>query len=162
MLMFLLRLFSSNWYGLFIHIMFAIGLVLYVLGHFYKKVASFDSTGVLVGLLDQITPYAIMMRTVGVILMLISIYYEGAYNSDVYWKAKIDSLAAQVQDAEKRAKEANAQIETKIIYRTKVVTKTVQVEKEKLKESSQKIDSACVVSPEAIAIINSAAKGVVK
>ena len=162
MLMFLLRLVSSDFYGMFVHIIFATGLVLYVLGHFYNKVQSFSTSGVLLGLIDQITPYAFFMRTIGVILMLLGIYYEGSYNSDVYWKTKLDNLAAKVQVAEQRANDANGQIKTKIIYKTKVITKTVQVEKEKLKESSQKIDSGCVVSPEAIDIINSAAKGVVK
>lgn len=142
---------------MFIHILFATGLVLYIIGHLYDKLQSFSPIGNLLG-----APYALVIRTVGVILMLVSIYYQGAHNSDLSWEAKLDNLAAQVKVAEQKAIDANGQIETKIIYKTKVITKTVQVEKEKLKEYSQKIDSECKVSPEAIEIINSAAKGAMK
>jgi len=162
MLHFLLHFIPVSWYGMFVHIIFAVGLVMYIIGQFSHKVQSFTTSGILLGLVDQVTPYVVMLRTIGVVMMLVGIYYEGSYNSEVYWQSKLQDLQNKVQIAEKRATDANANIQTRIIYRTKVIKTNTEKQKEVLKESAQKIDSECKVTPEAVDIINSAAKGDVK
>jgi len=60
--------------------------------------------------------------------------------------------------AQQASSDANTNIQTKIVTKTKVIHDTQVVYQEKIKEVEKKIDADCKIDPEAISILNGAAK----
>jgi polyribonucleotide nucleotidyltransferase len=83
----------------------------------------------------------------------------GGYGTEKMWRERVKDAEDKIKIAEQQALEANSKIQTKIVERVKEIKvfqdriKEVIVEKEKI------IDAQCKVAPEAIDILNTAAKG---
>ena len=95
-----------------------------------------------------------------------------AVSADEQWRAalqKFESLRAeqnasakQVATApkEEKSKLINEQIKTVYVDRVKTVKETEYVIQEKIKEVATVIDSKCELTPEAVSLINAAAKNI--
>jgi hypothetical protein len=98
------------------------------------------------------------IAAVAVSRSVLGIYFYGGYSVEMQWREKVRELEAKVALAEEQSKTANAQLETKIVEKTKVIHDLQVVYKEKIVEVASKIDAQCVVAPEALNILNEAAK----
>lgn len=103
-------------------------------------------------------PYQKALKIGGAVLTVLGIYFYGGYSVEMQWREKVRELEAKVALAEEQSKTANAQLETKIVEKTKVIHDLQVVYKEKIVEVASKIDAQCVVAPEALNILNEAAK----
>ena len=74
------------------------------------------------------------------------------------YREKIDEMKAKIEASEQKSKETNTVVVTKFKDRIQTVHDTQVVVQEKIKEVEKKIDSECTVTPEAISILNEAAK----
>lgn len=106
-----------------------------------------------------ISRYKLLSEVVGVLLLVIGSYLYGAYGTEMAYREKVKELEGKIAESEAKSKEANSVIKEKIVTRVKEIKvfqdriKEVIVEKEKI------IDAQCKVPPEALAILNQAAKG---
>lgn len=98
------------------------------------------------------------IQIASVLLLATGLYWYGGYSNEMIWREQVAKLQDQVKEAE--AKSAQANTEIKIVYRdrVKVVKQDVVVIQEKIREVEKVIDRECVVAPEAISILNEAAK----
>jgi uncharacterized membrane protein len=64
----------------------------------------------------------------------------------------------KVKVAEEKSKQVNTEIKTVYVDRVKTVKETQYIIQEKIKEVEKKIDAECKVTPEAIDILNEAAR----
>lgn len=103
-------------------------------------------------------PYEKALKIGGAVLTVLGIYFYGGYAVEMEWREKVRELEAKVALSEEQSKTANAQIETKIVEKTKVIHDLQVVYKEKIVEVATTIDAKCEVAPEAINILNEAAK----
>ena len=92
------------------------------------------------------------------IALIAGIFFEGYNFALSDYRAKVKEFEGKVAIAQQQAKDANSKIETKIVERVKVVKDTQYVIQEKIKEVEKKIDAECKVTPEAIDILNEAAR----
>lgn len=104
-------------------------------------------------------PYRIIGQIVGVIALAVGLYFKGGYQVEIEWRARVEELQKQIEIAEQKAKDANAQIETKVVTKIQKIHDTKVVTKEVIKEKQVLIDSNCDVPQDAIDILNSAARG---
>jgi hypothetical protein len=74
------------------------------------------------------------------------------------WREQVAALQQQVADSEKKSVETNTVIKKIYIDRIKVVKQDVVVVQEKIREVQKIIDQDCRVAPEAINLLNEAAK----
>jgi len=113
----------------------------------------------LVAWLPLISRYKLPAELLGVVLLVVGAYFYGGYGTEKIWRERVAELEAKVAESEAKSKTANSVIQEKIVTKVKEIKvfqdriKEVIVEKEKI------IDAQCKVPPEALAILNQAAKG---
>jgi len=122
-----------------------LGSVLYVLGLFFN-------------FLPFLLPYKEPTRIVGTLLIIAGVFFYGSYDTEMRWRKQVEEMQAKVAQAEEKSKKANVKIVNKIENRVKVIKEYKTVYKNQIKEVAAKIDAECKVDPEAIKIINNAAK----
>ena len=65
--------------------------------------------------------YSRPIRIVGILVLLLSVWFEGAMSNEQKWQNEIKDLKAKLEVAENRSKEENIKIEEKIVTKTKVI-----------------------------------------
>lgn len=116
-------------------------------------------TGIFTRIFPTLLPSLITIRTGLIVLLLVSTFIAGIAVNEERHDAEIAEMKEKVKESEKKAAEATARIEYVFLDRVKVVRDTQVVIQEKIKEVEKLIDSKCTITPEAIDILNSAAKG---
>jgi hypothetical protein len=102
----------------------------------------------------------VSVEYIGLGLLLGGVYLSGGAGVTALWKAEADALKAKVAISEQQSKEANTKLDSALKAKNKVIKEVQVVIKERIKEVEKKIDAQCVVAPEAISILNDAAKNV--
>jgi hypothetical protein len=103
-------------------------------------------------------PYATPIKITGIVLLVLGVWFRGGYDVEMKWREKVREVEAKVAAAEAKSQEVNTVIEKVYVDRVRVVTETKVVIKKQIVEKEKIIDSVCVVVPEAIQILNQAAK----
>ena len=101
--------------------------------------------------------WRLIIQVVGVLALGLGLYMKGGYSVEMEWRARVAELEAKVALAEEKSKTVNTKIETKIVTKTKVIHDTKVVTKQVLKEVEKLVDAECKISPEVIEILNAAA-----
>jgi hypothetical protein len=151
MVMWLLTLFPTGLETWLVHIILAIGIISLIVGSLADKIPG-------------ISQYTAILKIVGAICIVSGIYFEGAASVDEKYKNQLSAMQKRVDELQKEVIIANAQstsINTTIadtiqkqIASVKVTQTSIQSH---IDQVAKKIDSQCVIDPEAIAILNSAA-----
>jgi len=108
--------------------------------------------------IPAITPYASLVKTAGIILLVVGVYLHGGYDNDQKWQDKVTALEAKVKASEQQSKDATDRISDLLNEKTKAVKEKQIVIQEKIKEVATKIDAECRVSPDVIEILNNSAR----
>jgi hypothetical protein len=147
--MWVLALLPSAFLAFIVNAILFIGVVGVVVSSLFKHIIKFAPT---------LIPYRTALQVVSVLILALGVYLKGSYNTEMYWREKVEEAQAQVKIAEQKAAEASAKIEYKFIDKVKVVKDVQVIIQEKIVEKEKLIDSGCKVAPEAIGILNEAAK----
>ena len=103
-------------------------------------------------------PYAGLVKTLGIVLLVAGVYFKGGYGVEMEWRNKVAEVEAKVAAAEAKSKEVNTVIQKVYVDKVKIVTDTKIVIQKEIVEKEKIIDAECKVAPEAITILNEAAK----
>ena len=103
-------------------------------------------------------PYAGLVKTLGIVLLVAGVYFKGGYGVEMEWRNKVAEVEAKVAAAEAKSKQANTVIQKVYVDKVKIVTDTKIVIQKEIVEKEKIIDAECKVAPEAITILNEAAK----
>lgn len=131
---------------------------------FYHAITIIGVLGLIASYLVKFIPfiyrYLLPLQILSIILIVVGVYYSGVTANEAKWKAEALKLKNDVLLAEERARTISSKIEYVFIDRVQQIKDVQVVVQEKLRDISVSIDSKCKVSPEAIELINSAAKNV--
>lgn len=114
--------------------------------------------GFFVRFIPWIIPYRMFLQVAGLVLLIAGVYFKGGVGVEMEWRARVAEMEAKVAKAEAESKETNSKIQTKVVEKIRVVKEKEIVIQEKIANVKITIDSQCKVAPEAIEILNSAAK----
>ena len=132
------------------HVLLIVGLLAFAGSYLLKMVPFFQQN-------------AFMIRIASMMLIIFCVWIEGGIAVEAKWKARVAELELKVAKAEKEAAETNSKIETVYVDRVQTVKEIQYVTVNRIAKDAAKIDRTCVIDPEAISILNSAAsKGVKK
>ena len=106
--------------------------------------------------------YIGFIKPVGIALVVLGVWLRGGYDVEMAWRAKVAEAEAKVAKAEAASQEVNTKLETERKKKAKVRTEYITTVKERIVKETQVIDAECKVAPEAISILNDAAKNSVK
>ena len=135
-----------------------------ILNWVYWFIIAAGLTGMFAGWFSKFIPiygrYIGFIKPVGIALVVLGVWLRGGYDTDMAWRDKVAKLEEQVKVSEAKSAEANTQLDSKVKTKIKVVHDVQVVIKERIKEVEKRIDADCKVDPEAISIINDAAKNI--
>ena len=105
-----------------------------------------------------VSQYNLILKIAGTGAVLFGVWMEGGIVNEAKWQAKVADMEAKVKVAEAKSEQANTDLSKKTKEKVKIVKEVQVVIKERIREVEKKIDADCKVDPEAISIINDAAK----
>ena len=130
-------------YGFILSVM-GIGAALFVFGTFTV-------------FLPLVKAYGMLMRTIGIILLIGSVYLYGGYGTEMRWRAEAAKLKADMDRKVALADKKSKQIVTKYVVQTKVIKEKGDAIK-KLSQHVKEADAKCVVPKSFVLLHDSAAK----
>jgi len=128
-------------------------------------IGSFLSFFVLHKILNKfpaLAPYHLLIQIISIVLLVAGVYLKGGYGVEMAWRERVADLEAKIKVAEAKSEQANIDLAAKQKEKVKVVKEVQVVIKEKIVQVASKIDAECKVDPDAISIINDAAKNQVR
>jgi len=131
--------------ALIVHIILAVGVIVFFVGSFASK-------------FPFISAYGNIVKIVAGILLVAGLYFEGGIGIEQEWRNKVAEAEAKIKIAEEKAKQENVRIQTVYKDKVKIVKEQQIVIQERIKEVEKKIDAECKVAPEAIDLLNQAAR----
>ena len=133
-----------------------------VLNWVYWFIIALGISGIAAGWLGRWIPlygkYVGFLKPAGVAVLVLGVWLRGGYDTEMAWRAKVAEAEAKVAAAEVKSKDANVVVKKVYVDRVKKVKELQIVYQDRIKEVEKKIDAQCVVAPEAISILNDAAK----
>jgi hypothetical protein len=114
--------------------------------------------GFFVRYLPWIIPYRMLLQVVGLVLLIIGVYYKGGVGVEMEWRARVADVTAKVAKAEEESKIINEVIKEKIVEKIKVVKEKEYIIQDRIVNMTVNMDKECRVIPEALSILNEAAK----
>jgi hypothetical protein len=118
--------------------------------------------GILASFFIKFIPFINIYRTpiqiVSIIVFCTGIYWYGGYTTEMMWRDQVAQMEEKVAESEAKSKKVNRVIQKVYVDRVKVVKQDVVVVQEKIREISNTIDKDCKITPEAIDLLNQAAR----
>lgn len=108
--------------------------------------------------IPTLIPYSEAVKIAGIVLLVLGVYLKGGYSVEMEWRAKVKEVEEKVVVVEQKSQEANVVVQKVFVDRVKVVRDTKIVVQEKIVEVEKIIDAECKVAPEALDLLNQAAK----
>jgi hypothetical protein len=105
-----------------------------------------------------LAPYHLLLQIASAVLLVAGLYFKGGYGVEMAWRERVAELEAKIKESEEKSKQINEKIVVQYRDRVKVIKDTQVVVQEKIKEVEKIVDAKCEVAPEAINILNEAAK----
>ncbi len=106
--MWLLHLLPDSLILYITYAMLAIGFAGIILGFFLGKI-------------PLVSQYKLPIQIVSIILFCSGLYWYGGYSTEMAWRARVAEMEAKVAEAEKKSELANAEIQKRIVERTKLI-----------------------------------------
>jgi tRNA A37 threonylcarbamoyladenosine dehydratase len=121
-----------------------LGVGLYILGLFINFIPMFY-------------PYKEPIRILATLLIIAGVYGEGSYSTEMSWRSRVAEIQTKVDIAERKSKQVNTVIHTKIVKQKQIVhDKQIVIQKE-IQVNEQLINKECKLDPIVIKILNEAA-----
>jgi len=98
------------------------------------------------------------VKYIGLALLLGGIYLSGGAGVTALWKAEVKEMQDKIATAEAKSAQVNTVIKTQVVEKIKLVKDTQVIIQNRIVEKEKIIDAECKVAPEAISILNDAAK----
>jgi hypothetical protein len=143
--MWLLSFVPDNWLHLAVLAVLASGVGMYVLSLF-------------VNFIPPLKIYKTPIQLIGSLLAIAGVYFYGSYATEMEWRDRVKEAEAKVAIAEAKSQEVNTVIKKVYVDKIKVVHDKEIVIQEKIVHVADKMDAKCEVIPEALDILNEAAK----
>ncbi len=105
-----------------------------------------------------VAPYHLILQIVSAVLLVAGIYFKGGYGVEMMWRERVAELEEKIKVAEDKSKDANSALSKAQQQKVKIVKEVQVVIQDRIVEKEKVIDAECKIAPEAINILNDAAK----
>jgi hypothetical protein len=102
--------------------------------------------------------YQFILQVVGVLALALGLYFKGGFEVEQQWRDRVAAMEAKVAAAEAKSKEVNTVIQERVVTQIKKIKEVQYKNREVIKQVEKIIDKDCTVPPEAIDILNAAAR----
>jgi hypothetical protein len=96
----------------FTNLLLFAGVALTVAGFFIHRIPS-----------PLIYQYQLPFKIVGVVLLVLGVYFRGGYAIEMTWRERVAEVEAQLRVAEQQSAQENTRIETRVVKKTEYITR---------------------------------------
>jgi hypothetical protein len=126
-----------------IHGLVIIGLILTFIGSFVK-------------IIPVIQPYAMVGRQLGIVLLIIGVFFEGGYATEMSYRARIAEMQAKIKEAEIQSAKANEKLANEVSKNKELIKEKVNRNAKDIEAKRQAINAECKLSDDAWVLYNRA------
>ena len=128
--------------------------LIYVINAICLAGAAATVFGFFLGWVPFINRFKLPLQLLGIALLVAGVYFKGGYSTEMEWRARVAEVEKKVAIAEAKAKQANTQVQTKIVTKIVKIQDKANVAKESIRRNREKINAECKLSDEAISAYN--------
>jgi low affinity Fe/Cu permease len=110
--------------------------------------------GSLVRFIPIIQPYALIGRQLGVVLLIVGVFFEGGYATEMSYRARIAEMQAKIKEAEVKSAQVNQKLIIELDKKRSEIKDKVNKNAKDIQAQRQKIDAECRLSDTAWMLYN--------
>jgi type VI protein secretion system component VasK len=129
-------------------------LIVYVINMTVLAGIAITVAGTFMGFIPVVNKYKTVLHLIGIVLLVLGVYCKGVFSTDAAMREQVRELQAKIDVAEKKAQEANTQVQTKIVTKIVKIQDKSNTAKETLRRKKDTINAECNLSDDAISAYN--------
>ena len=112
--------------------------------------------GSLVRFIPVIQPYALVGRQLGIVLLVIGVFFEGGYATEMSYRARIAEMQAKIKEAEVKSAKANEKLAAEVSKNKELIREKVNKNAKDIEAKREAINAECKLSDDAWVLYNRA------
>ena len=112
--------------------------------------------GSLVRFIPIIQPYALVGRQLGIVLLVIGVFFEGGYATEMSYRARIAEMQAKIKEAEIQSVKANEKLAAEVSKNKELIKEKVNRNAKDIEAKREAINAECKLSDDAWVLYNRA------
>jgi hypothetical protein len=112
--------------------------------------------GALVKFIPIIQPYALVARQIGIVILLIGVYFEGGYGVEMSYRARIAEMQAKIKEAEIQSAKLNEKLSVEVSKNKELIKEKVNQNAKDIQAKREAINAECKLSDDAWVLYNRA------
>ena len=112
--------------------------------------------GSLVKFIPVIQPYALVGRQLGIVLLVIGVFFEGGYATEMSYRARIAEMQAKIKEAEVKSVKANEKLAAEVSKNKELIKEKVNKNAKDIEAKREVINAECKLSDDAWVLYNRA------
>jgi len=112
--------------------------------------------GSLVKFIPVIQPYAMVGRQLGIVLLVIGVFFEGGYATEMSYRARIAEMQAKIKEAEIQSVKANEKLAAEVSKNKELIKEKVNKNAKDIEAKREAINAECKLSDDAWVLYNRA------
>ena len=112
--------------------------------------------GSLVKFIPVIQPYALVGRQLGIVLLVIGVFFEGGYATEMSYRARIAEMQSKIKEAEIQSAKANEKLAAEVSKNKELIKEKVNKNAKDIEAKREAINAECKLSDDAWVLYNRA------
>jgi hypothetical protein len=112
--------------------------------------------GSLVKFIPVIQPYALVGRQLGIVLLVVGVFFEGGYATEMSYRARIAEMQAKIKEAEIQSAKANEKLAAEVSKNKELIKEKVNRNAKDIEAKREAINAECKLSDDAWVLYNRA------
>jgi len=112
--------------------------------------------GSLVKFIPVIQPYALVGRQLGIVLLVVGVFFEGGYATEMSYRARIAEMQAKIKEAEVKSAKVNEKLANEVSKNKELIKEKVNRNDKDIEAKRQAINAECKLSDDAWVLYNRA------
>ena len=112
--------------------------------------------GSIVRFVPIIQPYALVGRQLGIVLLVIGVFFEGGYATEMSYRARIAEMQAKIKEAEIKSAKANEKLAAEVSKNKELIKEKVNKNAKDIEAKREAINAECKLSDDAWVLYNRA------
>ena len=112
--------------------------------------------GSLVRFIPIIQPYALVGRQLGIVLLVIGVFFEGGYATEMSYRVRIAEMQEKIKEAEIQSAKANEKLADEVSKNKELIKEKVNRNAKDIEAKREAINAECKLSDDAWVLYNRA------
>ena len=112
--------------------------------------------GSLVKFIPVIQPYALVGRQLGIVLLVVGVFFEGGYATEMSYRARIAEMQAKIKEAEIKSAKVNEKLANEVSKNKELIKEKVNRNDKDIEAKREAINAECKLSDDAWVLYNRA------